>query len=128
MREAEFAADPGGGDGEKDERNGIPVWSEERAFVPREYSAKDACGKPQEAENKGMQHGPIWSEPGRDVAAQYPVDCAIDSREQKWTVAGRLIPWRKDMDHVQHLVRAKREKDARDHASEHSDDASKNAG
>src|SRR5579864_1384994 len=102
LRLSEFAAEPGGGKSENNERNGIPVWPEGWTRVPRGHSAENTYSETQDAEHDGVHHGPIGREPRGKVAAHDAVNGAIDGCQQECTIVANhgSAPRRKDVGHV----------------------------
>jgi len=105
------------------------MWAEGRPFFPGGRSANDTGEEAQGSAHHSVEHGPTWGKPRRDVAGRDAVDRTIDGGKQERAVKADhgIAPRREDVRKVEQLVRAKRERNAYEHACEHGANASKNA-
>ena len=125
MREAEFAAEPGLGECQDNERDGIPTRS--KATVPGNGGAEDAEDQANEASDEGMLHGLVGGETSGEVTADNAEDEAIESGEQERTTRCVLAQRGEHTEGVKDDVGGQRKNDDKYNANKQSENTSADA-
>jgi len=100
--EEEPGTEPRLGQGEQDERDRVPVWSE--VLIPGDYGTQNAEEDANASAEERVKHGAIGGEAGGDIAADDAVNDAIESGERERLVGGVLTERRKDAEFVEERV------------------------
>jgi len=125
LGEAEFAAEPGLGERQDNERDGIPMRA--KATVPGCCGAENTEGETDEASYEGVLHGLVWGEASGEIATDNAEDEAIESGQQEWTTGRVLAQRRKHTEGMKDDVGGNRKNDDKHKAGEQSENATADA-